>query len=187
MRRGYAHSKQDGQIHHMKPSGLKIETGPGFISVQRRQLFSGMAFLIGSLLIIPILQPFISTASDLWTTWKEGNTLYVAINAALLAIFVAIPIIGWQVTASAEFLRCDHEQLHIGRRAFNRRWTRRSFPIKEVHQLRYAAREDRQDSRIKSLVFEAHGHRETLFLFLQPNDAQQILDECSRLGVEVAA
>jgi hypothetical protein len=169
----------------MKPSGLKIETGPGFISVQRRQLFSGMAFLIGGLLIIPLFQPFLSTASDLWTTWKAGNTLYVAINAALLAVFVAIPIIGWQVTASAEFLHCDHEHLQIGRRAFNRRWTRLSFPIKEVHQLRYAAREDRPDSRIKSLVFEGHGHRETLFLFLNPSDAQQILEACSKLGVDV--
>src|SRR6185312_2520732 len=121
---------------------------------------------------------------ELWSTCAHLLLagLFLALDATL--VFQAIR----SLFPSGEALRCDHENLVIGRipwMNFQGKWAYNSFPVPDVKQMQFTAIRPGSRGGGTGLMFIAGGKKYEVFPGLESPEASRILDALSALHVDI--
>jgi len=86
-----------------------------------------------------------------------------------------------------EVLRCTRDSLGIASIDFGVEWRHRNFAVRDIKDFRFGQVGSTRYGPINGLTFEANDKRGEFFGGLRVAEAQTILSEMQRLGVNVVA
>lgn len=164
-----------------------------------RTRFYALGFFVAFAVLMTIflvIDPGRGNAPSIWRNLSASpiaSASFVGTFALVLAIPVALFFLNWRYMSAAypsdETFECDSSTLTLSRVSWfdvsNTHWTTRSYPTRDIRDVKYRALGSAKGASIYGLRFFAGGVKQRVLPGLPLRDAETVMHALKLLGVDV--